>query len=238
VATTAGTVRGYIRNGIYTFKGIPYGASTAGDGRFLPPSPPTLWRGVRSTMQYGCVCPQPRRDNWKHGEMAFLMDWDDGRPGEDCLALNIWTPSTASDDARKRPVMVWLHGGALKVGSGHELKCYDGENLSRRGDVVAITLNHRLGLLAYLDLSGLGDERFADSGNVGMLDIVAALQWVRDNIASFGGDPGNVTVFGQSAGAVEVSTLMAMPRAHGLFHRAIVQSGPTLRVGTKEHGGA
>jgi para-nitrobenzyl esterase len=233
VETIAGKIRGYIRNDIYTFKGVPYGANTAGELRFLAPSKPTPWTGVRTTMQYGCVCPQQKRESWKLDELAFLMDWDDGHPGEDCLVLNIWTPSLS--DGRKRPVMVWLHGGAYIVGSGHELKCYDGENLSRRGDVVVITFNHRLGILGYLNLSGLGDDRFTDSVNVAMLDIVRALEWVRDNIASFGGDPGNVTVFGQSAGGAEISALMAMPGAQGLFHRAIVQSGSINAQGTRDH---
>jgi para-nitrobenzyl esterase len=233
VNTTAGKIRGYIRNDIYTFKGIPYGASTAGAARFLAPSKPTPWTGVRTTMQYGCVCPQQKRENWNLDELAFLMDWDDGHSGEDCLLLNIWTPNLG--DSHTRPVMIWLHGGAYRVGSGNRLKAYDGENLSRRGDVVVITLNHRLGILGYLDLSGMGDERFANSVNVGMLDIVRALEWVHDNIASFGGDPGNVTVFGQSAGGGEVSTLMAMPCSQGLFHRAIVQSSNSaLKQGTKD----
>jgi len=232
VETSAGKIRGYIRNDIYTFKGVPYGASTAGSARFLAPSKPVPWTGVRTTMHYGPVAPQPKRENWNRDEMAFLLDWDDGYAGEDCLVLNIWTQSLS--DSRKRPVMVWLHGGASTFGSGHQLKCYDGENLCRRGDAVVITLNHRLGIFGYLDLSRLGDDAFADSVNVGMLDIVQALQWVRENIANFGGDPGNVTIFGESSGGYEVSILMNMPRAQGLFHRAIVQSGSSLKLNTKD----
>jgi len=182
-------------------------------------------------MQFGCVCPQLPREDWKNDEGAFLFDWDDGRGGEDCLMLNIWTPSAS--DNRKRPVMVWLHGGGYTAGSGQELKSYDGENLSRRGDVVVVSLNHRLAMLGFLDLSSIGDSRFAQSGNVGMLDIVQALEWVRDNIGNFGGDPGNVTIFGQSGGGGKVSTLMAMPAAQGLFHRAVVQSGSTLKQATR-----
>jgi para-nitrobenzyl esterase len=227
VQTTAGKVRGFTRNGIQTFKGIPYGAAPTGVARFLPPSPRMPWSGVRSTMQYGYVCPQVPRDAWQYDEIAFLYDWDDGQSGEDCLLLNIWTP--AVNDGGKRPVMVWLHGGGYVAGSGQELKSYEGENLSRRGDVVVLSLNHRLGVLGFLDLSQIGDSRFARSGNAGMLDIVLALQWVRDNIANFGGDPGNVTVFGQSGGGGKVSTLMAMPTAQGLFHRAVVQSGSILK---------
>jgi para-nitrobenzyl esterase len=229
VETSAGKIRGYICNDIYTFKGIPYGAGTA---RFLAPSKPAPWAGVRTTMHHGPVSPQPKRNNWNRDELAFLMDWDDGYSSEDCLSLNIWTQDLGN--SRKQPVMVWLHGGAYTVGSGHQLKCYDGENLCQRGDVVVVTLNHRLGILGYLDLSGLGDRRFADSVDVGMLDIIQALQWVRENIANFGGDPENVTIFGESSGGCEVSILMNMPRAQGLFHRAIVQSGSARKLNTKD----
>lgn len=233
VETAAGKVRGFIRNGIYTFKGIPYAGSTAGAARFLPPAKVKPWTGVRSCMYYGPVCPQVERTGWANDEVAWLFNWDDGQPGEDCLRLNIWTP--ALKDNRKRPVMVWLHGGGFVAGSGQEHPGYNGENLSRRGDVVVVTINHRLGILGYLNLAELGGEKYIRSANAGMLDIVACLEWVRDNIANFGGDPGNVTIFGQSGGGAKVTALMAMPSAKGLFHRAIVQSGSSLRMARPEN---
>jgi para-nitrobenzyl esterase len=164
------------------------------------------------------------------------FDWDDGHPGEDCLRLNVWTP--AADDRSKRPVMVWLHGGGYEAGSSQELPSYDGENLSRRGDVVVVSVNHRLNVFGYLNMAAVGGEKYARSVNVGMLDIVAALQWVRDNVGRFGGDAANVTVFGQSGGAAKVNTLMAMPAAKGLFHKAIAQSGSQLRFATADASAA
>lgn len=220
VNTTAGRVRGFERGGVYVFRGIPYGADTAASARFLAPRPAPSWQGVRSALNYGPVCPQPVRDR-SNDTVAFICDWDDGYPGEDCLRVNVW--SATLDPQARRPVMFWIHGGGFTAGSSQELPAYDGEQLARHG-VVVVSVNHRLGPLGYLDLSTL-DPRYADSGNVGMLDLVLALQWVRDNAASFGGDPERVTIFGHSGGGAKVSVLMAMPSARGLFHRAIVMSG-------------
>jgi para-nitrobenzyl esterase len=232
VETTAGRVRGFTRNGIVTFKGIPYAGTTAASARFRPPTKVTPWAGVRSSMQYGFVSPQEPRVGWANDEVAWMFDWDDGRPGEDCLRVNIWTPGV--NDNKKRPVMVWLHGGGFSAGSGQELKSYYGENLSRRGDVVVVSLNHRLGVLGYLNLAEMGGAKYASSANVGMLDIVAALEWIRDNIGNFGGDPGNVMIFGQSGGGGKVNALMAMPSTNGLFHRAAVESGSLLNASTAD----
>lgn len=228
VETTTGKVRGFTRNDIHVFKGIPYGASTAGKNRFMPPAKPEAWPGVRSALYFENVCPFPPRQGWQQDENAFMFQWNDGQPGEDCLRVNLWTPGI--NDHRKRPVLVWLHGGGYSAGSGQELQSYDGENLARRGDAVVVSLNHRLNTFGFLNLAEFGGEPFASSGNVGMLDIVFALQWVRDNISNFGGDPNSVMIFGQSGGGGKVGTLMAMPQAKGLFHRAIIQSGSLLRV--------
>jgi len=232
IATTdSGKVAGYIRKGIFTFKGIPYGDTTAGANRFMPPVKPKPWTEVRSSRQFGYVAPQGARAGWANDEEAWMFSWNDGIQNEDCLHLNLWTPGLG--DGKKRPVMVWLHGGGYAAGSGQELLSYDGENVARRGDVVVVTLNHRLNVFGYLNLAKYGDK-YASSANVGMLDIVAALEWVRDNIAAFGGDPNTVTIFGQSGGGGKVSCLMGMPAAKGLFHRAIVESGSQLRMNTEE----
>ena len=230
-ATRAGRVAGYRRQGIFAFKGVPYGDTTAGSNRFQPPRPPRPWAGVRSARSYGPVAPQDKGSGRLNDEEAFLFQWNDSVEGEDCLRVNVWTPGLA--DGAKRPVMVWLHGGGFAAGSGNDLPAFDGHNLAKRGDVVVVTLNHRLNLLGFMDLSAHG-EAYAHSGNIGMLDIVAALEWVRDNIANFGGDPGCVTIFGQSGGGAKVSTLMGMPAAKGLFHRAIVQSGSFRLSNTQE----
>lgn len=219
--TVTGKVAGYIENGLNIFKGIPYAVA----GRFELPQKPVSWEGTRSCKAYGPVCPQAERTGWQNDEQAFAFNWDDGYSGEDCLRLNIWTPGLK--DGKKRPVMIWLHGGGYSAGSGQELPAYDGASLASGGDVVIVTLNHRLNILGFLDLSAFG-EKYAMTGNLGILDIITALEWVRDNIANFGGDPHNVTLFGQSGGGGKVSTLMATPRAEGLFHKAIVQSGSMI----------
>jgi para-nitrobenzyl esterase len=231
VEIETGRIAGSIRNGIFSFKGLPYGATTEGVNRFCPPRKPQPWSGIRSSRQYGFVCPQDKGTGRQNDEEAFMFQWNDSVEGEDCLRLNVWTP--AINDNKKRPVMVWLHGGGFTAGSGHDLPAFDGENLARRGDVVVVTLNHRLNLLGFLDLSKYG-EQYAESANVGMLDIVQALQWVRENIAVLGGDTERVLIFGQSGGGAKVSTLMGMPSAQGLFHRAIVQSGSFALSSTPE----
>jgi para-nitrobenzyl esterase len=232
VETTAGKVAGLANGPVRIFKGIPYGAPTGGANRFMPPQKPVPWSGVREATEIGPRCPQPRTPGQMPEE---AIDLDYGAMSEDCLYLNVWT--AAVDAAAKRPVMVWFHGGGYAVGSGGSVR-YDGSNLARKHEVVVVTVNHRLNAFGFLDVSSIGGPRYADSGNVGMLDIVAALEWVRDNIANFGGDPGNVTVFGESGGGGKVSTLMAMPAAKGLFHRAIAQSGVALRAITPEASAA
>ena len=218
-----GAVAGYIEDGVFTFKGIPYAKAE----RFRPAADPEPWEGVRASRAYGPTCPQGARSGWYDDNQAFAMHWDDGFPDEDCLRVNVWTAGI--NDGRKRPVMVWLHGGGFSAGSGQELISYDGSNLARAHDVVVVTLNHRLNVLGFLDLSGFG-AKYAATGNLGMTDIVKALEWVRDNISAFGGDPANVTIFGQSGGGGKVCTLLAMPSAQGLFGKAIVQSGSILEA--------
>lgn len=219
--TRYGQVAGYIEGGVYTYKGIPYAKAA----RFQPAQAPDAWTGVRSSRHWGPVCPQPKNNGWRNDQTAFFYQWNDGFPDEDCLRLNIWTKGLI--DGRKRPVLFWLHGGGYTTGNGQEHPGYDGRNLADKGDVVVVTINHRLNVLGHLDLSAFG-EKYRESGNLGMTDIVAALRWVRDNIAYFGGDPNCVTIFGQSGGGGKVSTLMCMPSAHGLFHRAMVMSGSFL----------
>lgn len=226
VATTAGKIRGTHATGVYTFRGVPYGAATGGAARFQPPAKPKPWSDVRDATALGPRSPQLLSSF--HGFVppeVEVMDRDE-MMGEDCLVLNVWTP--ALDRGRKLPVMVWLHGGGYTSGSGGFI-CYDGVELARKHEVVVVTVNHRLTAFGYLYLAGFGSERYAASSNMGNLDIIAALEWVRDNIAAFGGDPGSVTIFGQSGGGGKVSSLMAMPAARGLFKRAIVQSGAAVK---------
>jgi para-nitrobenzyl esterase len=227
VETTLGRVRGYMDGRVHAFRGVPYAASTAGANRFLPPRPREPWAGVRDAIDLGLRAPQlngPRVPEW------FVMDRFEPM-GEDCLVVNVWTP--ALRDNGRRPVMVWLHGGGFTGGS-NGFSAYDGANLARTHDVVVVGVNHRLNAFGFLYLAQLGGEQWRDTGNVGMLDVVAALAWVRDNAAQFGGDPSRVTVFGQSGGGSKTSTLYGMPAARGLFHRGIVMSGNQVRSSTPE----
>lgn len=217
-ATDAGKVRGYIHNSIYTYKGIPYAQAK----RFEAAQKPTPWQGVRSSMTYGPVAPLETPTVTVQDESEFVFHHDWGFPNENCLVLNVWTPDI--NDGKKRPVMFWIHGGGFTAGSSQELPSYDGESLAKTGDVVVVSINHRLNVLGFLDLSAYGDK-YKHSANNSILDIKAALDWVKTNISNFGGDPGNVTIFGQSGGGAKVNTLMAMPSAKGLFHKAINESG-------------
>ena len=219
--TKYGQVAGYIDQGVYTYKGIPYAQAE----RFMPAQEPKAWQGVRSSRHWGPVCPQAKNNGWRNDETGFFYQWNDGYQSEDCLRLNIWTKGL--NDGKRRPVLFWLHGGGYTSGNGQEHPGYDGRNLADKGDVVVVTINHRLNVLGFLDLSVFG-EKYKESANVGMTDIVAALRWVRDNIANFGGNPDCVTIFGQSGGGGKVSTLLCMPSARGLFHRAMVMSGSFL----------
>ena len=189
--TESGKVRGFIQNGIYTYKGIPYATAE----RFMPAKKVEPWEGVRSSTMYGPVAPLMTPTTQVQDEPEFVFDHDWGYTSEDCLRLNIWTPSI--DDNKKRPVLFWMHGGGFTAGSSQELPSYDGENLSNKEDVVVVSINHRLNILGFLDLSAY-DEKYKHTPNNSMLDIVAALDWVKANISNFGGDPNNITIFGQS----------------------------------------
>ena len=218
VQTKSGKVRGYIHNGTYTYKGIPYAKAK----RFEAPQAPDSWEGVRSSLTYGPVSPLMNPTTQVNDESEFVFHHDWGYANEDCLRLNVWSPGI--NDGKKRPVMFWIHGGGYTAGSSQELPSYDGEAISKKGDVVLISVNHRLNVLGFLDLSEYG-EKYKSSANASFYDLVAALEWVKANAASFGGDPNNVTIFGQSGGGGKVTALMSSPLAKGLFHKAIVQSG-------------
>jgi para-nitrobenzyl esterase len=231
--TQHGKVRGYTLRGIYYFLGVPYGADTSGANRFMPPQKPKPWTDVYPALWWGNSAPQNMEKRYEKRYASFRDHWNYDDVSEDCLRINIFTP--AINDGQRRPVMLWLHGGGFTNGNGIEQDGYNGENFARLGNVVFCSINHRLGPLGYCNLAGAGGEKFAASGNVGMLDIVAAMEWIRDNIAGFGGDPGNVTIMGQSGGGMKVSTLTAMPAAKGLFHKAVVLSGASTRSGEKEY---
>ena len=225
--TKYGKVKGFILRGITCYRGIPYGADTSGKNRFMPPQPPKPWSNILPAVWWGNTAPQIMDNRYANAYSSFVDHWNYDDVSEDCLKLNIWTPAV---DTKKRPVLVWLHGGGYTNGNGIEQDGYDGENLSRKGNIVFISINHRLGPIGFSDLSGISGSKFADSGNVGALDMVAALEWVRDNIANFGGDPGNITIMGQSGGGAKVCILAAMPKAKGLFHKAVPLSGSTINA--------
>jgi para-nitrobenzyl esterase len=245
VEMSTGQVRGTRAGGVSSFRGIPYGTDTS-KHRFQPAQAPKPWTGVRDCLTIGHQAPQMEPSMGRTAGAAMNTPFvkelltatkegmEVGNEGEDCLVLNVHTPDASTQ--AKRPVMFWMHGGGYAIGSGGDPQ-YDGAPLARRGDVVVVTVNHRLNALGYLYLGAMHDD-FADSGNAGQLDLVLALQWVRDNIAQFGGDPGNVTIFGQSGGGSKVSVTLAMPPAHGLFHKAIIQSGPGLRMTPKDQAAA
>jgi para-nitrobenzyl esterase len=232
VETTYGKVQGIATAGIKEFKGIPYGAPTGGKNRFMPPKKPASWTGIRECFAHGQCCPQTL-SNLK-SEYGMMIQWDQhsGGMGEDCLVLNVWTPGV--NDNAKRAVLVSFHGGGYTTGSGNA-PGFDGAQLALFGDVVVVTVNHRLASYGYTHLADLGaPPEFAYAGVTGIMDLVASLQWVHDNIANFGGDPGRVMIFGQSGGGAKTSTVLATPSAKGLFHRAAVQSGSSLRLTTRE----
>jgi para-nitrobenzyl esterase len=227
-STRYGRVRGFVADDVLQFKGIPYGDDTGGANRWLPAKPPKPWDGEYNALTYGANCPQTTH-NFRAIEHTFLQQWDDGFQGEDMLKLNLWTPSLSGS----RPVMVYFHGGGFSFGSAYELASHHGANMARNHDVVQISINHRLNVLGFLDLTEVGGAAYEESVNVSMTDCIAALRWVQENVANFGGDPSRVTIYGQSGGGSKVTTLLGMRAGKGLIHRAIAQSGgggalPTL----------
>jgi para-nitrobenzyl esterase len=227
--TQYGKVRGYLDGGVFTFKGVPYGQTTAGENRWLPVKPPVPWTDEYPALVYGANCPQNVHP-WTAIEQTFIQDWDDGWQSEDMLKLNIWTPSLSG----KRAVMVYFHGGGFSFGSSYELPSHEGAQMARHHDVVQVSVNHRLNILGFFDAAEIGGSAYEDSANVGMTDLVAALRWVHENIANFGGDPDRVMIYGQSGGGSKVTTLMGMPSAAGLFHRAAAQSGGGGNIPSRE----
>jgi para-nitrobenzyl esterase len=224
VATADGKVQGQAEGSVYSFLGIHYGADTGGQNRFLPPKPATPWAGVFQASAMGARCPQIPLNRPGHPPTQVIY-FSEAPTSEDCLDLNVWTPKPGKG---KRPVMVWIHGGGFSFGSAND-QYYEGSKLAGSQDVVVVSLNHRLNAFGYLNLGPDAGPQYAHSANAGMLDIVQALQWVKANIAQFGGDPNNVTIFGQSGGGGKVSALLGMPAAHGLFEKAIIESGSDLK---------
>jgi para-nitrobenzyl esterase len=223
--TRSGKVEGEERDGIHVFRGIPFAAPPVGAKRWRAPEREEAWSGVRAAKTFGNVAHQ------NPVALDVLEAFKIEEPqNEDCLYLNVWTPGL---DGARRPVMVWIHGGAFTIGSGSQ-SLYEGTALAKRGDVVVVTINYRLGALGFLRLDDLTNGRIPSTGNEGMLDQVAALEWVRESIAAFGGDPGNVTIFGESAGGMSVGTLLGMPKARGLFQKAIPQSGACSTANSRE----
>ena len=227
--TQYGKVRGYIMRDTYTFLGIPYGASTAGENRFMPAKPPQPWEGVKDAVFYGACAPQSVM-KYPNNIATFLDCWNYFDMTEDCLNLNVWTPGL---DNAKRPVIVWIHGGGFSSGNSIEHHEYHGENFSHYTNAVFVSPNHRLNSIGFSDFSAV-DPKFKDSGNVGILDLVEALKWVHNNIANFGGDPNNVTIIGQSGGGAKVCNLVAMPETKGLIHKAVALSGNATSAINKE----
>jgi para-nitrobenzyl esterase len=224
--TSYGKVKGYIYKDVYTFLGIPYGASTAGHNRFMPPQEPTPWKVTKPTVFYGNSAPQNTENQFPNKYDTFINNRNCYDVSENCLSLNVWKPAI---DSAKRPVLVWLHGGGLISGNTAEQDSYDGNNISRNGDIVFCSVNYRLGAIGFSDLSAYG-EKYKSSGNVGMLDIIAALKWVNKNIINFGGDPDNVTIMGQSSGGALVCVILAMEQAKGLVNKAVALSGNSTGV--------
>jgi para-nitrobenzyl esterase len=228
--TEYGKIRGFVLRGVHQFLGIPYGADTSGKNRFMPPVKPAAWKDIKPCVWWGNTAPQIMDKRYSNAYASFVDHWNYDDVSEDCLKLNVWTPAI---DSGKRPVVVWLHGGGFTNGNAIEQDGYHGENLSRLGNIVFCSINHRLGPFGYSHLKAAGGH--PHSGNVGNLDMVAALEWVKNNIANFGGDPNNVTIIGQSGGGAKVTSLMNMPSAKGLFHKAVALSGTSLTGVNKEY---
>ncbi len=230
VQTIYGKIQGYLDGSIYTFKGIPYAKAE----RFMPPQAPDKFSEVKMCRVYGPKAPQGENLSWRDPQSDYDFGFGfniEPMDEKNCLVLNVWTRGI--NDGKKRPVFVWIHGGGFTSGSGHDLPCYEGRSLAEKGDIVVVSINHRLNILGYIDLTAIGGK-YSESVNLGMKDIVKSLEWVRDNIAQFGGDPNNVTIGGQSGGGGKVSTIMGMPSAKGLFNKAIVQSGSMMGYCNKE----